>query len=68
MTINGILVVFILSVLANICYCAAYLGDLFVHFSGFTQLWQKWRWLLFALGTTFAAVITRFFALGFFSI
>jgi hypothetical protein len=67
MTLNGILVLFILAVLANVCYCAAYLGDLFVQFSGFKQGWQRWRWLLFVIGTIFAAAITRFFALGFFS-
>jgi len=66
-TLNGILLLFILAVLANVCYCAAYLGDVFVQFSGFREFWQRWRWLLFAVGTAFAAAITRFFALGFFS-
>jgi hypothetical protein len=30
-------------------------------------LWLRWRWLLLVLGLTFAGIITRFFALGFFS-
>ena len=66
-TLNGLLLLFILAVLANICYCAAYLGDLFVQFSGFKAFWQRWRWVLFTVGTVFAAAITRFFALGFFT-
>lgn len=63
-TLNGVLVFFILAVLANVCYCAAYLGDILVQFSGFSDLWRRWRWGLFVLGTAFAAAITRFFALG----
>jgi hypothetical protein len=67
LTVDGALVVFVLAVLANVAYCAAYLGDLFVQVSGFQEIWYRWRWLLFVLGTIFAAVITRFFSLGFFS-
>ena len=66
-SLEGILWVFILAVLANVCYCAAYLGDLFVQVSGFRAAWQKWRWVLFLVGGAFAAIITRRFAIGFFS-
>jgi hypothetical protein len=57
---------FILAVIANVAYCAAYIVDLFVQSSGFRELWQRYRWLLFAIGTTFAAIITRFVAMGMF--
>lgn len=67
LSLNGLLFLFILAVLANVAYCAAYVGDVFVQLSGFDQAWYRWRWLLFVLGTLFAAVITRFFSLGFFS-
>jgi hypothetical protein len=63
---EGVLIVFVLAVIANICYCAAYLGDVFVQMSGFRDAWQKWRWVLFIIGTTFAAIITRWFAITFF--
>jgi hypothetical protein len=66
-TLNGGFVLFILTVLANVAFCAAYLADLFIQFSGFGALWHRWRWALFVLGTTFAAAITRFFSIGFFS-
>ncbi len=66
LTLDRILVLFVLAVGANLCYCAAYIADLFAQFSGFRVVWLRWRWLLLVLGITVAAVITRFFALGFF--
>ena len=65
-TFDGILILFLLAVLANACYCGAYIADLFAQFSGFRTQWQRWRWLLLFLGIAFAAVITRFFAMGIF--
>jgi hypothetical protein len=62
-----VLFVFVLAVLANVCYCAAYLGDVFVQLSGLHRFWRRWRWILFAIGTTFAAIITRWFAIAFFA-
>jgi len=38
-----------------------------VQVSGFRAAWQKWRWVLFLVGGAFAAIITRWFAIGFFS-
>ena len=66
-SLEGGLFAFILAVLANVCYCAAYLGDVFVQVSGFRQSWHRWRWVLFLVGMAFAAVITRWFAIGFFT-
>ncbi len=63
---NGVLVAFVLAVLANICYCTAYLGDVFVQVSGYRESWLKWRWVLLVTGIVFAAIITRRFAIGFF--
>lgn len=40
---------------------------LFVQLSGFQTVWLRWRWLLLATGGVFAAIITRFVVLGFFS-
>ena len=59
---------FVLAVLANLCYCAAYIADVFAQFSGFRLAWIRWRWLLLTVGILFAGIITRFFALGFFSL
>ena len=65
LSIDFLLGLFLLAVIANVAYCAAYLVDI-AQASGFRELWQRCRWLLFAVGTTFAAVITRFVAIGMF--
>jgi hypothetical protein len=60
--------IFLLAVVANVAYCAAYLADIFVQVSGFREIWLRSRWVVFVLGTTFAAVITRFIAMGMFQL
>jgi len=66
LTLDGALGVFLLAVLANVAYCAAYLADIFAQISGYRELWQKYRWVLFVIGMLFAGIITRFFAMGMF--
>lgn len=56
-----------LAVIANVAYCAAYVVDIFAQASGFRELWQRYRKVLFVIGTLFAAIITRFIALGMFA-
>jgi hypothetical protein len=63
---NGVLVVFVLAVLANVAYCAVYLVDIFAQHSGFQALWFKYRWILLVIGILFAGTITHFFAMGMF--
>jgi|SRR6185295_2331586 hypothetical protein len=58
---------FILAVLANVAYCAAYVVDVVAQYSGFHAQWKRYRWLLFAVGMIFAGIIARFFAAGMFS-
>ena len=65
-TIDSVLWLFLLAVLANVAYCAAYIVDIFVQISAFHEQWQQFRWLLFALGVTFAAVLSRYFSLALF--
>lgn len=62
---NNILGLCFLAVLANVCYCAAYIVDIFAQWSDVRPIWLKWRWILFVLGTSFAAIITRAFAMDF---
>ena len=59
-------VCFILAVLANVAYCAAYGVDLFVQFAGLRAAWGRTRWVLLLVGTAFAAAITHFFTEGLF--
>ena len=62
LSVNLFLGFFFLAVLANVCYSAVYLVDLFVQFSGLHTAWAKGRVLLLTIGTAFAAVITHFFS------
>jgi hypothetical protein len=57
MRVDIILALFILAVLANILYCAAYVPDIALQFSSFRSAWLRYRWLLLALGTLFASAI-----------
>jgi hypothetical protein len=51
---------FVLAVLANVAYCAAYAVDLFVQFSGARSAWPRWRWSVLAIGIAFASVLAHF--------
>lgn len=66
-TLNFVLFLFLLVVLANVAYCAAYVVDIFAQVSGFRELWQKYRWALLVIGVIFAGIITRFWALALFN-
>lgn len=59
-----VLGLFLLVVLANVTYSAAFLVDVFVQMSAFRDLWRNIRWVLFSIGALFAAAITRFVAMG----
>ncbi len=57
---DTVLAVFLLAVLANVFYCAAYAVDLFVQSSGVRAAWPRWRWALFVTGAAFGAVLAHF--------
>ena len=59
--------IFVLAVLANVAYCAAYIPDLAVQYSSMRDGWLRWRWALLAVGTLFAAAITYLIASGMFA-
>jgi len=66
LTLDFVLGLFILAVIANIAYCGAYVADLFLQFSGL-DIARRWgRPLLLAIGCAFAATIAHFVAQGFF--
>lgn len=61
-TANTAELIFVLAVLANVAYCAAYVVDVAVQSSGYRSTWKRHRWALFAVGVLFASVLARFFA------
>jgi hypothetical protein len=62
LSVDLVLGLFFLGVLANIAYCAVYLADLFVQFSGLDAAWRWGRVVLLITGTAFAATVAHFFA------
>jgi hypothetical protein len=64
---NSLLLLFVLAVLANVAYCAAYVPDIFAQMSSLRDSWLRYRWLLFVIGLAFAAVLTHFWSPGLFS-
>jgi hypothetical protein len=50
----------VLALLANLCYCTAYIVDLPLQFSSFRNLWCRWRWTLFLVGTLFAVLFANY--------
>jgi len=53
---------FLLAVLANMAYCAAYPVDVFAQLSDLHAVWLRYRWILFAIGMLFAGFISNLFA------
>jgi hypothetical protein len=60
---DALLILFVLAVLANVCYCAAHIVDCLVHYSAIEIGMRPIRWGLFAVGTFFAAILTHYFSL-----
>ncbi|MEC5385080.1 hypothetical protein VVD49_05055 [Uliginosibacterium sp. H3] len=63
-----LLVIFILAVLANVVYCAAYLPDIVVQQSSMREAWLRWRWVLLLVGILFASAITYLCVAGVFGL
>jgi len=59
-TLQSLLLLFILAVLANVCYCAAYLVDIPMQSSSFRAVWQRGRWGLWLAGTLFATALANY--------
>jgi hypothetical protein len=68
LTAEPMLALFILAVLANVAYCAAYVPDLAMQLSSFRVSWQRFRWLLLTLGILFASALVYFFVAGMFGL
>jgi len=66
LSVDLVLEVFVLAVLANVFYSAAYVPDVFAQLSTLRGTWLRTRWVLLLIGTTFAATLTRFISMGMF--
>lgn len=50
----------VLALLANLCYCAAYIVDIPIQRSSFCAVWKRRRWGLLVMGTLFAIVLASY--------
>ena len=50
----------VLGLLANLCYSAAYLVDIPMQHSGLATAGNRWRWILWTVGTLFAFVLANY--------
>jgi hypothetical protein len=66
-TSDPLLSLFLLAVLANVAYCAAYVPDIPAQLSGFRTQWLRLRFAVFLVGLAFAAILAHFYARSFFS-
>lgn len=57
---EDLLALLVLVVLANVCYCAAYLADIPMQYSAFQAAWRRRRWALWLVGTLFAMALAYF--------
>lgn len=63
-SIDLFLQLYLLAVMANAAYCAAYPLDLTVQWSHLRPCWLRLRRVLFLIGTAFAATLAQFIARG----
>jgi hypothetical protein len=50
----------VLALLANVCYCAAYVVDVAMLHSPFDSVWRRRRWILWLAGTLFAVLLASY--------
>jgi hypothetical protein len=55
-----LLLLIVLAVLANLCYCAAYLVDIPLQYSSFRGGWRRWRWAVWLGGALFAVLLANY--------
>lgn len=63
-TLQGL---FVLAVLANVAYCAAYVADVAAQLTTFRPIWLRFRWALLLVGLAFSSVLANLFSHGFFA-
>ncbi|HEX4542794.1 MAG TPA: hypothetical protein VH114_06475 [Candidatus Acidoferrum sp.] len=50
----------ILALLANVCYCAAYLAEILMQNATTSSAWNRQRWVVWVVGTLFAILFENY--------
>jgi uncharacterized membrane protein YhhN len=58
--VHSLLLLAILALLANACYCAAYVVDLPMQYSAVGDLWRRRRWMLWLAGMLLAILLANY--------
>jgi hypothetical protein len=59
-TLTSLLLLAVLALIANACYCAAYLVEIPMQKSALVGVWRRRRWGLWLAGTLFAIVLANY--------
>src|SRR5262249_59209217 len=54
MTWEALGIMTVLALLANVCYCAAYLAEILIQNAATSASWNRQRWVIWVVGTLFA--------------
>ena len=60
MTWDALGIMTVLALLANVCYCAAYLAEILIQSVGTRTSWNRQRWVVWVLGTLFAILFENY--------
>jgi hypothetical protein len=60
LTLSSVLLLAVLALIANACYCAAYLVDIPLQQSSVGTVWRRRRWALWLMGTLFAILLANY--------
>ncbi|MHB8503327.1 MAG: hypothetical protein ACYDHE_20585, partial [Candidatus Acidiferrales bacterium] len=60
LTLTSLLLLAVLALIANACYCAAYLVDIPFQHSSLRSIWKRRRWILWLAGTLFALLLANY--------
>jgi hypothetical protein len=60
LTLPSLLLLAILALLANVCYCSAYLVDIPMQSSSLSAVWRRRRWGLWLIRALFAIVVANY--------
>jgi hypothetical protein len=59
-TLQGIIPLAVLALIANVLYCAAYFIDIPMQLTPFSATWKRRRWILWLAGMLLAFVMTNY--------
>jgi hypothetical protein len=57
---HSILFLFVLAILVNGCYCAAYAADIPMQHSALGRTWRRWRWSCWLAGMLLAVLLANY--------